>query len=318
MTMQPGDLSTSVGDVATKKKTSAKTNAKTSATRSKKPSLLLDLRARMTKAGDPARALAQQAYMKSAMPCHGLPNATMRALCKEAFADYDFEDAAKWREDVLAIWRGAEKREERYAAINLVTARKARALLTNDAMPMLEEMIVTGAWWDYVDEIATHAVAVVLKRDVDAKKTTMRRRMLAWSKDDDIWKRRTAIIAQLPFKKETDLDLLYACIEPSIGRSEFWLRKAIGWALRAYAWTDPEEIRRYVELHEDRLSYLSKREALKNIGGYTRKPGDASGRSSSSTSSATSSPGRGAKRRSASSDPRTPSRARRVSSRSGG
>jgi 3-methyladenine DNA glycosylase AlkD len=90
--------------------------------------------------------------------------------------------------------------------------------------------------------------------------------MLSWSTDADMWKRRSSILCQLPAKRETDLDLLYACIEPSIGSSEFFLRKAIGWALRQYAWTDPDEIARYVAANEDRLSGLSKREALKNSG----------------------------------------------------
>ena len=95
--------------------------------------------------------------------------------------------------------------------------------------------------------------------------------MLAWSRDADIWKRRSAILCQLTFKEDTDLDLLYACIKPSLGRKEFFLRKAIGWALRAYAWTDPKEVQRYVRQHERSLSPLSRREALKNVGRPGRK-----------------------------------------------
>ena len=86
-----------------------------------------------------------------------------------------------------------------------------------------------------------------------------------WANDADMWKRRTAILCQLGFKRDTDLDLLYACIEPSLERREFFLRKAIGWALRQYAWTDPKEVRRYVKANRDRLSPLSIREATKNI-----------------------------------------------------
>ena len=80
-----------------------------------------------------------------------------------------------------------------------------------------------------------------------------------------MWKRRTSIICQLGFKRDTDLDLLYACIRPSLGSKEFFLRKAIGWALRQYAWTDPGEVQRYVRDHEGKLSPLSRREALKNV-----------------------------------------------------
>jgi 3-methyladenine DNA glycosylase AlkD len=90
--------------------------------------------------------------------------------------------------------------------------------------------------------------------------------MLAWSRAKDMWKRRSAILCQLSFKNETDLDLLYACIEPSLGSKEFFLQKAIGWALRQYAWTNPREVQRYVRAHADEMSPLSKREALKNCG----------------------------------------------------
>jgi 3-methyladenine DNA glycosylase AlkD len=93
----------------------------------------------------------------------------------------------------------------------------------------------------------------------------LRRKVLSWSKSKNLWKRRSAIICQLRFKAETDLELLYACIEPSLGSSEFFLQKAIGWALRQYAWTDGAEIKKYVRLNRTRLSALSCREALKNL-----------------------------------------------------
>jgi 3-methyladenine DNA glycosylase AlkD len=89
--------------------------------------------------------------------------------------------------------------------------------------------------------------------------------MRAWSTDPFLWKRRISIICQLSFKKDTDLDLLYANIEPNLSDREFFIRKAIGWALRQYAWTDPKEVVRYVATHESQLSSLSRREALKNV-----------------------------------------------------
>jgi len=126
---------------------------------------------------------------------------------------------------------------------------------------MYEELIVTGAWWDYVDNIASQRIGPILR----AYPGPMRRKMLAWSRSKDMWKRRTSILCQLGFKAETDLELLYACIEPSLGSREFFLQKAIGWALRQYAWTDGAEIQRYVQRQRARLSALSCREALKNI-----------------------------------------------------
>ena len=250
--------------------------------------LLAVLRREMSNAGDPARAAGQQAYMKSVMPYHGLRNAETRAICRKVFADYDIDpsDGARWREDVLAIWRGADHREERYAAIELAQLRRARVLHTMAALPTFEELIVTGAWWDHVDTIASHDLGLVLRNEPKA----MRRAMLAWSKSEDMWKRRSSILCQLSFKGHTDLGLLYACIEPSIASKEFFLRKAIGWALRQYAWTDPLEVDRYVRANESRLSGLSIREALKNIGSPPARRG---------ASAVTSSRGRGAKRKSA-------------------
>ena len=115
--------------------------------------------------------------------------------------------------------------------------KRARPFQTLAAMKMYEELIVTGAWWDYVDQIASHSVGPILK-DYPGP---MRRKMLSWCKSDNLWKRRAAIICQLGHKAETDLELLYACIEPSLGSREFFLQKAIGWALRQYAWTDGAE-----------------------------------------------------------------------------
>ncbi|HTU12412.1 MAG TPA: DNA alkylation repair protein [Allosphingosinicella sp.] len=224
--------------------------------------LLEDLRARLAAVADPVRAAGQQAYMKSAMPYHGVSAVPLRRLCKDVFKDLSWPDGKSWQADVLALWRGATHREERYAAIELSGVRAARAFQHVDALTMYEEMIVTGAWWDFVDTIAGHRLWTLLENDRERMRTTM----LAWSTDRDMWKRRSSILCQLRAKTKTDLDLLYACIEPSLDSKQFFLRKAIGWALRQYAWTDPVEIRRYVAAHEARLSGLSRREALKNIG----------------------------------------------------
>ena len=203
-----------------------------------------------------------QAYMKSAMPYHGVPTPLFRKVCKATFADVQFTSASHWRAQVLDLWRRARFREERYAALYLAGDKRARPFQMPSAMKMYEELIVSGAWWDYVDDIASHRIGPILKDHP----VPMRRKMLSWSKSNNLWKRRTAIICQLGFKAETDLELLYACIEPSLESREFFLQKAIGWALRQYAWTDGTEIRRYVRLNRVRLSALSCREALKNIG----------------------------------------------------
>lgn len=225
-------------------------------------SLPQTVRARLKEIGDPERATGAQAYMKSAMPFLGVSAVPLRKACREVFKGLSWDESKDWQADVLAIWREAQSREERYAAIELTGVKAARGFQDLSALPMYEEMIVTGAWWDYVDVIASHRLWAILQREGEA----MKRAMLAWSTDPDMWKRRSAILCQIMAKDSTDLDLLYACIEPSLGSQEFFLRKAIGWALRSLAWTDPGAVHRYVRDHESRLSGLSKREALKNIG----------------------------------------------------
>jgi 3-methyladenine DNA glycosylase AlkD len=213
-------------------------------------------------AADPSKAAGMQAYMKSTMPYLGVSAVPLRAACKRVFSVHRIENKETWQTDVLDLWRNASYREERYAAMELAGDKRARSFHTMAIVPMIEEMIVTGAWWDYVDALASHRLGQILEREPKPMKETM----LAWSTCDNVWKRRSAIICQLSFREKTDLELLYACIEPSLASKDFWLRKAIGWALRQYAWTNPKEVKRYVKEHEEELSGLSKREALKNIG----------------------------------------------------
>ena len=225
------------------------------------PPLLRALRRALAEAGTPARAEGARAYMKSAMPFHGVDAETLRAICGHVFAAHPVESAPAWRRDVLGIWRGAKFREERYAAIELTGDRRARDFQTMASLPMYEEMIVTGAWWDLVDALATKRLGEILRNEP----APMRKAMRAWSRSDDLWKRRSAILCQNTFKADTDLGFLFACIEPSLGSKEFFLNKAIGWALRSYAWTDPKSVVKYVEAHRARLHPLSVREALKNV-----------------------------------------------------
>jgi len=214
----------------------------------------------MAQSANPERAAGMQAYMKSTMPYYGLSMPQLRAICSEVFAEHRLASCVEWQEAILEIWRNAKFREERYAAIELVSVKRHRACWTPELMPMLEEMITTGAWWDLVDGLA-HVVGELLRSYPRQMRPLMRR----WSTDEHLWKRRVSIICQNAFKKDTDLDLLYANIGPNLDDRDFFIRKAIGWALRAYAWTDAKEVARYVRAHEKELSGLSRREALKNI-----------------------------------------------------
>jgi 3-methyladenine DNA glycosylase AlkD len=218
------------------------------------------MRSALAAAADPQRAPGMQAYMKSEMPYRGISAPDLRAISKRVFADHPLSTCDEWRSAVLELWREARFREERYAAIELLGHRRHRDCRTPDVLPIYEEMITTGAWWDYVDAVANH-VGNLLRSYSDEMRPMMR----AWSTDKDLWKRRVSIICQISFKKDTDLDLLYANIEPNLAERNFFIRKAIGWALRSYAWTDPDEVVRYVGANEARLSGLSRREALKNV-----------------------------------------------------
>ena len=203
-----------------------------------------------------------RAYMKSAMPYLGVQTPRLREACQLAFPVHQLGSFDDWRDTVLALWHGARFREERYAALMLTGERGYREHQTLKALPLYEELIVTGAWWDYVDPIASQRIGPLLRRYPDRMKRTMR----AWSRSKDLWKRRTAILCQLSFKADTDLGLLYDCIGSNLADREFFIRKAIGWALRQHAWTDAREVQRYVTKNRARLSPLSVREALKNVG----------------------------------------------------
>jgi 3-methyladenine DNA glycosylase AlkD len=122
-------------------------------------------------------------------------------------------------------------------------------------------MISTGAWWDLVDELASSRVGRILLAHNEVETPRMR----SWAMSDDLWLRRSAIISQLTFAQCTDTALLLECIEPNLADGSFWIRKAIGWALRQYARTDPQWVRATVAGFGDRMSGLSRREAMKHL-----------------------------------------------------
>jgi 3-methyladenine DNA glycosylase AlkD len=230
--------------------------------------LIRALRRALRESADPTKSAGMQAYMKSKMPYLGVQTVPLRKAATAIFAAHPLSSFEDWRDTVLELWRKAKYREERYAAIDLSGYRRYHEFQTLEALPIYEEMVTAGAWWDYVDAIASHQIGGLLRRYPAAMAKILRQ----WACCENLWKRRTAILAQLQFKRDTDLDLLYDCIRPSLGSPEFFLRKGIGWALRQYAWTDPQEIQRYVRQYEAQLSPLTRREALKNVERHSSKP----------------------------------------------
>ncbi len=235
-------------------------NAGTHSVRVGDKPLMRELRSAFRSQADPAKAAAMQSYMKSEMPYYGIQATQLRRICRQLFSRHPMRDYECWRDTVMTLWRSARFREERYAALELMGWKAYAGFRTIACLPWYEEIVVTGAWWDTVDHVAIHRLGELL-RD---RPLRMKPEMLAWSRSDDLWKRRSSILCQISFKEETDLRLLYACIRPSLGSKEFFLRKAIGWALRQYAHIDPREVIRYVTENRGQLSGLSKREALKH------------------------------------------------------
>jgi 3-methyladenine DNA glycosylase AlkD len=225
--------------------------------------LITAIRQGLREAGDAGLAARQQAYMKSTMPYAGVTVPAMRALVRTAAAASPFSTQRAWRATMLALWRGAEVREERYAAVELARlgpyGAYARALTT---LPVWRELIVDGAWWDHVDDVAVHLIGPLLVAHPAPVTAAMRR----WSTDDDRWLRRSSVICQVGLGEGVDTTLLADCIIANAGDRDFFLRKAIGWALRQHARVDPAWVLDFVETHASTLSPLSRREALRHVG----------------------------------------------------
>ena len=199
--------------------------------------------------------------MKSALPYYGHAAPGLRALLRPHLAAYAPASRARHEATLLALWDAATHREERYAALALARHRVARPWRDVESLVTWRHLVVTGAWWDVVDETASHLVGDVLSRHRSGATPVVSR----WATDQDLWLRRTAVIAQLGHRDDTDLDLLVLALEANLDDRSFWLRKAIGWALRDYARTDPDWVRAYVASAGDRLSGLSRREATKHL-----------------------------------------------------
>jgi 3-methyladenine DNA glycosylase AlkD len=229
-------------------------------------SLLIEaIRSAFLKHANPAQARPMQAYMKSALPFHGIAAPQRRRLMAEAVAARPCRSTRELGQTMQALWLGATHREERYAAMELARVGPHRALLDATLLPLYERMIVESAWWDICDDISGEAIGTLLQREPQVVKAAMRR----WAVGDDLWLRRAAILAQRRVKQGFDAPLLYECILASIGErpfaKEFFIRKSIGWALRERSYSAPEEVQAFCREYAAQLAPLTVREALKVI-----------------------------------------------------
>jgi 3-methyladenine DNA glycosylase AlkD len=215
-------------------------------------------------AADSSKAPQMQAYMKSAMPYFGIPSAALKSILRTALAT-PLESRKDWEAAVRLLWDEATHREEWYAALALAGHRHYQSHQDPSVLPLYRHLVVTGSWWDVVDDLASHKVGPILLRHHESTEPVIRE----WAVCDKLWLRRTAIICQLGAKHDTDVDLLEFALTSNLEDSSygkvFWIRKAVGWALRQHAKTDPDWVREYVAAYESDLSGLSKREALKHL-----------------------------------------------------
>ncbi|NUS28849.1 MAG: DNA alkylation repair protein [Streptomyces sp.] len=209
-------------------------------------------------AADPARAEPMRAYMKDVAPFLGLTTPVRRALSRTVVAGVPRPDEADCTAIALRCWRLPE-REYQYFAVDYL--RRHARVLSSGFLPVSRHLVSTVPWWDTVDLLAAHVVGTLVAAD-----PALRADMDAWIVDDDLWIARTALLHQLRHKERTDTARLFTyCLHQS-GHPDFFIRKAIGWALREYAKTDPEAVRSFLAREEGRFAPLSVREALKNIG----------------------------------------------------
>ena len=220
--------------------------------------LLNTLQAAFAKHADPERAQGQQAYMKSTMSFWGIRLPEVRKISNVIFKECIPADNNEYRQTVLYLFEHAQHRENWYAGMHY--ANKFKRFIVTENIDLYLDVIRLVQWWDIVDDFAARFVGGALKQVADIKPS-----LLAWIVDDNMWVRRTALLAQLKYKENTDADLLAQLILSVAHEKEFFIRKAIGWVLREYSYTNPEWVQLFIKKHEDVLSNLSVREGLKAI-----------------------------------------------------
>jgi 3-methyladenine DNA glycosylase AlkD len=210
-------------------------------------------------AADPEKAAGMQAYMKTDMPFYGVQKPErariLRRLCKE----HPPADHGQYLSLATALWE-LPHREEKYLAQGVATAFPK--WIIPESFPLYERFVVEGAWWDFVDETATHMIRTLVLGHPGYTWPIMDH----WIDDPDMWRRRSALLCQIGAGSRTDQERLFDYCRRCAHETEFFIRKAIGWALRDYGRTAPEEVAHFATTHRDELSGLSYREATKHLG----------------------------------------------------
>ena len=203
---------------------------------------------------NPDDAGAMKAYMKNKFEFLGVKTPARRKLAK-AFFKQQTDSVIDWN-FINEAWNNPY-RELQYAALDYLESRKK--LLTPSDLPRLKKLAQTKSWWDTIDSL-DRLVGTIIVRFPETKEI-----ILSWSCDKDFWLRRLAIDHQLLRKEKTDTELLEKILVNNLGQTEFFINKAIGWALRDYSKTNPDWVRAFIERHQTEMAALSIREGSKYL-----------------------------------------------------
>ncbi|WP_269243201.1 DNA alkylation repair protein [Flavobacterium limnophilum] len=202
-------------------------------------------------------ALAMAKYMRNLFSFFGIKTEDRRRIFKEIWKENQQEVSENPRAIALELFNKKE-RELQYCAIEILI-KELKGNYKKDDIQLIEKLIITNSWWDSVDTIAKYILGdYLLEYPLETKKVIER-----FSNSENMWLNRSAILFQLGYKQKTNFDLLKSECEKHKNSNEFFIQKAIGWALREYAKSNPEAVRNFVV--NNNLKPLSKKEALKNI-----------------------------------------------------
>ena len=206
---------------------------------------------------NPEKAKHETAYMRNKFPFFGLGAANLRLCLKETIKKHPIKTE---KELVKLIHILYEKDQREYQHLACELTRKYYKLCSHSMLDTFKYMITTKSWWDTVDGIAGHLVGLLVKDFPQHKKN-----MDLWIKSENMWLRRSAIIHQLKYKNNTDEKRLFKYCKLTMHEKEFFIRKAIGWALRQYSKTNPLSVKQFIKENYQNLSNLSIREGSKYI-----------------------------------------------------
>lgn len=207
--------------------------------------------------GDETKAPQMQAYMKTDQPFYGVQSKLRKHIFRDAIRKYPITSRDSWEKVILELWNGTH-REEMYQALEI--AERYKKYHDEAAWNLFEKLLRSATNWDTVDLLSSNLIGRLVETYRHFEK-----QLVEWSNDNNFWVRRASLLAHLKHKEKTNTKLLASTILKLSQEEEFFIRKAIGWVLRQYSYTDPEWVLQFVKNHEDKLSGLSKREALKAI-----------------------------------------------------